>query len=100
MDKKSTCDYFYGGQSEAFSYYRLPCILVTGQQFRGLSTDAKLLYALLRNRMGLSSRNGWYDDQGRVYIYLSVQYEPEDVDECLNRPRYLRRHPSHLLAPR
>ena len=69
MGEKITYDYFYGGQLEAFSYYRLPRVLVTGQQFRGLSTDAKLLYALLLDRMGLSSRNGWYDEQGRVYIY-------------------------------
>ena len=68
MGEKITYDYFYGGQLEAFSYYRLPRVLVTGQQFRGLSTDAKLLYALLLDRMGLSSRNGWYDEQGRVYI--------------------------------
>ena len=36
-------DYFYGGQSDAFSYYRIPRLLITGQQFKGLSTDAKLL---------------------------------------------------------
>ena len=39
-------DYFYGGQSDAFSYYRIPRLLITGQQFKGLSTDAKLLYGL------------------------------------------------------
>lgn len=79
MDEKITYDYFYGGQLEAFSYYRLPRVLVTGQQFRGLSTDAKLLYALLLDRMGLSSRNGWYDEQGRVYIYYPVEEIEEDI---------------------
>ena len=79
MGEKITYDYFYGGQLEAFSYYRLPRVLVTGQQFRGLSTDAKLLYALLLDRMGLSSRNGWYDDQGRVYIYYPVEEIEEDI---------------------
>ena len=79
MGEKITYDYFYGGQLEAFSYYRLPRVLVTGQQFRGLSTDAKLLYALLLDRMGLSSRNGWYDEQGRVYIYYPVEEIEEDI---------------------
>lgn len=40
-------DYFYGGESEQFSYYRIPRLLVTGAQFKNLSTDAKLLYGLM-----------------------------------------------------
>ena len=67
MGQTVSFDYFYGGQSDAFSYYRIPRLLITGHQFKGLSTDAKLLYGLLLDRMGLSSRNGWYDDLGRVY---------------------------------
>ena len=68
MRQTISFDYFYGGQSDSFSYYRIPRLLITGQQFKSLSTDAKLLYGLLLDRMGLSSRNGWYDDKGRVYI--------------------------------
>ena len=62
-------DYFYGSQADSFAFYRIPRVLVTGDEFRGLSTDAKLLYGLMLDRMGLSIRNGWYDDMGRVYIY-------------------------------
>ena len=40
-------EYFYGGQSEAFSFYRIPRQLVTGAEFRSLSTDAKLLYGMM-----------------------------------------------------
>ena len=47
MSQTISFDYFYGGQSDAFSYYRIPRLLITGQQFKGLSTDAKLLYGLL-----------------------------------------------------
>lgn len=65
-------DYFYGGESEQFSYYRIPRLLVTGYQFKNLSTDAKLLYGLMLDRMGLSARNGWYDEKGRVYIFYSL----------------------------
>jgi hypothetical protein len=42
---------------------------VTGAQFKNLSTDAQLLYGLLLDRMGLSAKNGWHDEQNRVYIY-------------------------------
>ena len=71
--------YFYGGQSETFSFYRIPRRLVTGSEFRHLSTEAKLLYGLLLDRMGLSAQNGWYDDQGRVYIYYTVEEIMEDM---------------------
>ena len=73
-------DYFYGGQSDAFSYYRIPHLLITAPQFKGLSTDAKLLYGLLLDRMGLSSRNGWYDEQGRVYIYYALDEIQRDLN--------------------
>ena len=72
MSQTISFDYFYGGQSDTFSYYRIPRLLITGQQFKGLSTDAKLLYGLLLDRMGLSARNGWYDELGRVYICYAV----------------------------
>ena len=80
MSQTISFDYFYGGQSDAFSYYRIPRLLITGHQFKGLSTDAKLLYGLLLDRMGLSSRNGWYDELGRVYIY----YPLDEIQGDLN----------------
>lgn len=79
MGQTVSFDYFYGGQSDAFSYYRIPRLLITGRQFKGLSTDAKLLYGLLLDRMGLSSRNGWYDELGRVYIYYPLDEIQDDL---------------------
>ena len=73
-------DYYYGGQSESFAFYRIPRILVTGQEFRCLSTDAKLLYGLMLDRMGLSMRNGWYDAQGRVFIYYTMEQIQVDMN--------------------
>lgn len=72
-------DYFYGGQSESFSFYRIPRQLVTGAEFHHLSTDAKLLYGMMLDRMGLSARNGWYDELDRVYIYYTVDEIMEDL---------------------
>lgn len=73
-------DYFYGGESEQFSYYRIPRLLVTGYQFKNLSTDAKLLYGLMLDRMSLSARNGWYDELGRVYIFYSLEEVMADLN--------------------
>ena len=61
-------DYFYGQSGEMFSYFRVPKILFRDIKFKDLSTDAKTLYGILLDRMGLSVKNGWLDEQGRVYI--------------------------------
>ena len=55
-------DYFYGQQSEQFSFYRIPKILFSQDKFWNVSTDAKLLYGILLDRMNLSARNGWLDE--------------------------------------
>ena len=66
-------DYFYGQSGEMFSYFRVPKILFRDIKFKDLSTDAKTLYSILLDRMGLSVKNGWLDEQGRVYIIFPVQ---------------------------
>lgn len=71
--------YYYGDESEQFSYFRIPRQLITGEGFKSLSTDAKLLYGLLLDRMGLSAKNGWYDKLGRVYIYYTLDEIQEDL---------------------
>ncbi len=73
-------DYFYGEESEQYSFFRIPRLLVTSERFKVLSSDAKLLYTFMLDRMGLSARNGWYDEKGRVYIY----YPLEEVCGLLN----------------
>jgi len=73
-------DYFYGDESEQFSYYRIPRLLVTGSQFKNLSIDAKMLYGLMLDRMGLSAKNGWYDARGRVYIFYSLEEVMADMN--------------------
>lgn len=72
-------DYFYEEQTEQFIFYRVPKVLCTEEEFRDLSSDAKLLYGLLLDRVGLSKRNGWIDDAGRVYVIFSH----ENVKEAL-----------------
>lgn len=79
MDNTQAFSFFYGNESEQFRFYRIPRLLITGERFRGLSTDAKLLYGLMLDRMELSARNGWYDSLGRVYIYFTL----EQIEEAL-----------------
>lgn len=72
--------YFYGDQSESYAFYRFPKKLLTGEQFKELSMDAKVLYGLMLDRMSLSAKNGWYDKQGRVYIFYTLAEIQEDFN--------------------
>ena len=74
-----TLDYFYGQAGELFSFYRIPKALFQESRFQNLSTDAKTLYGILLDRMSLSAKNGWLDEQGRVFIIFTI----EDVKRAL-----------------
>lgn len=65
-------DYFYKDQADSYAFYKIPRILFTDGSFRQLSTDGKVLYGLLLDRISLSRGNGWIDDEGRVYIYFTI----------------------------
>ena len=80
MEKKMTFNYFYGTEADQFSFYRIPKALFTDSYFKDLSSDAKILYGLMLDRMSLSIKNQWFDDQNRAYIYFSI----EDIMELLN----------------
>ena len=80
MEKKMTFNYFYGTEADQFSFYRIPKALFTGSYFKDLSSDAKILYGLMLDRMSLSIKNQWFDDKNRAYIYFSI----EDIMELLN----------------
>ena len=74
-----TLDYFYGQAGELFSFYRIPKALFQEPRFQSLSTDAKTLYGILLDRMSLSVKNGWLDEQNRVFIIFSI----EDIKRAL-----------------
>ena len=74
-----TLDYFYGQAGELFSFFRIPKALFQEQRFQDLSTDAKILYGILLDRMSLSVKNEWFDKKGRVFIIFTI----EDVKRTL-----------------
>ena len=67
-----TFEYFYGNEAEQFSFFRIPKVLFTDKRFKDMSTDAKLLYGLMLDRMGLSVKNCWLDEENRVYIVYTM----------------------------
>ena len=79
MDGAIKFDYYYGIEAEQFSFYRVPRLLIKDRRFKGLSSDAKLLYGLMLDRMALSMKNGWFDDENRAYIHYTVENIMEDL---------------------
>ena len=66
-------DYFYEIQAESYSFYRIPRILFTEEIFEKLSTEAKVLYGFLLDRISLSREHGWMDEAGRVFVYCTIK---------------------------
>ena len=73
-------DYFYGRDSESFRFIRLPIVLIEDEKFKGLSIDAKVLYSMYLSRSSLSYKNNWIDENGRVYIYFTVEETSQQLD--------------------
>ena len=71
--------YYYGIEAEQFSFYRVPRLLIKDERFKGLSSDAKLLYGLMLDRMALSAKNGWLDEENRVYVIYTIDNIREDL---------------------
>ena len=79
MDGMIKFDYYYGIEAEQFSFYRVPRLLIKDARFKELSSDAKLLYGLMLDRLSLSIKNGWLDEENRVYIHYTLDNIMEDL---------------------
>jgi hypothetical protein len=79
VDEEMKFDYYYGMEAEQFSFYRIPRLLIKDRRFKCLSSDAKILYGLMLDRMALSMKNGWLDDENRAYIIYAVETMSEDL---------------------
>lgn len=61
---------FFKNEVEKFQYYQFPKWLMK-EPYCELSLLAKMVYTLLYDRLGLSIKNEWYDEDGKVYIHYS-----------------------------
>lgn len=76
--------YYVGNQAEQFSFIRIPRELVVGEAYASLSTQSKMMYGMLLDRMGMSYKNRWLDEENRVYIVYSL----EDIQADMNISRH------------
>ena len=61
-------NYFMENECDQFKFYQLPKELYELEKYKDLSNDACVLYAMLRDRLQVSVKNGWVDEEGRVYF--------------------------------
>ena len=73
-------DFFHRNEAEQFAFYRIPKLLFTNPKFNNISCEAKLIYGLMLDRMSLSNKNNWVDENDNVYIIFSN----EEVAQMLN----------------
>ena len=66
-------------------FYKVPKALFTEEKYNPVSTDAKMLYGLLLDRMHLSAKNGWTDKRGRVYQFFTVKEAQESCASGMKR---------------
>lgn len=71
--------YFKISDAKSFAFYKVPKALFK-EKYKSVSTDAKMLYGLLLDRMYLSVKNGWIDKQGRLYQYFTIKSVQEKLD--------------------
>ena len=73
MEDRIRLSYFYGKEADQFSFYKIPKLLFTEEYFKKISVEAKVLYGLMLDRMSLSMKNQWMDDEGRATYIIRLK---------------------------
>lgn len=76
-------DFYYGEESEQYSFYSVPKMFFDNDKFKDLSAMSKLLYSFLLDRMSLSRKRNWIDDKNRAYIKYSLKAICNDM--CVSK---------------
>ena len=79
MEYTGEFDFFYGKESERYHFITIPKLLLTEERFMSMSVEAKLLYGCLLDRNSLSQKNGWVDEENRVYVLYTIESMKRDL---------------------
>ena len=89
-------DYYYGAQAEQFNFIRIPRVMITENTFSDLSLQAKILYSILLDRMTLSRKNSWFDEENRVFIIYPISDIQSDLGFSRKKPWSILQSWKHL----
>ncbi|MGF7496659.1 replication initiator protein A [Lactococcus lactis] len=62
------------------TYYQLPKVLFSNIKYKKLSNDAKVAYALLKDRFNYSVQNNWVDEDDNLYFIFTNEELMEMLD--------------------
>ena len=52
-------------------YFKLPKLLFESPRYEDMRLDSKVSYSILKDRLSLSLKNNWVDEEGRIYLVYS-----------------------------
>lgn len=84
MTKSTNFKFYQADNVYGALFFQFPKVLMYGEQYKHLSSDAKLAYMVLKDRLEYSLRNNWVDEEGHVYFTFTNQ-ELENLFNCHNQ---------------
>lgn len=73
-------NFFSVGEEYREKFYQLPKVFFTNDEYKKLTNDTKIAYAILQDRLSLSIKNKWFDEEGNIYFI----YSNEKLMDILN----------------
>ena len=64
--------YYYRHEADQYTFIRIPKVMMTEDLFSAMSFQAKILYGLLLDRMGMAQKNNWIDEENRAYVVYQI----------------------------
>lgn len=62
------------------TFYQVPKELFINPYYEKLNSDSKLLYALLLDRLSVSMKNEWIDEEGNIFLIFSRKEAQEKLN--------------------
>ncbi|MCT3558672.1 plasmid replication initiation protein, partial [Lentilactobacillus buchneri] len=84
MTKSTDFNYYEADSVYGALFFQFPKVLMYGEKYKHLSSDAKLAYMVLKDRLEYSLRNSWVDEENHVYFIFTNQ-ELENLFNCHNQ---------------
>lgn len=66
------------------NFYMLHKVLFINEKYKKLSDSAKVTYAILNDRVSLSIKNNWIDQNGDIYFIFTNENLQEVLDKSKN----------------
>ena len=81
MTESNNFNYYEADNVYGALFFQFPKVLMYADQYKKLSSDAKLAYMVLKDRLEYSLRNNWIDEDNHVYFIFTVK-ELQDLFNC------------------